>query len=72
MLKRRPARKKIPKPSSFDVRAWFAEMDRLGSGTFGKDARKQPKTPNRKIFDKIELVALSDSDRFGPTGPLLW
>jgi hypothetical protein len=52
MLKRRPAKKKIAKPSSFDVRAWFAEMDRLGSGTFGKGARKQPKTPNRKIFDR--------------------
>jgi hypothetical protein len=51
-MKRRPAKKKIAKPSSFDVRAWFAKMDRLGSGTFGKGARKEPKTPRRKVFDR--------------------
>jgi hypothetical protein len=51
MLKYRPAKKTGAKPSSFDVRAWFAEMDRLGSEPFAKCIFKQPKTPRRKIFD---------------------
>jgi hypothetical protein len=52
MLKRHADKKSVPKRFSFDVRAWFAEMDRLGSGTFAKRHRKQPKTPRRKIFDR--------------------
>ncbi len=35
-----------------DVAKWFAELDRLGGGSFmNKKGRKQPATPRRKIFD---------------------
>lgn len=33
-----------------DVRAWFAEMDSLGSEPLLKGGRKQPRAPRRKIF----------------------
>jgi hypothetical protein len=52
MLKRRPSKKNAAKPSSFDVRAWFAEMDRYGTEPFPERGREQPKTPRRKIFDR--------------------
>lgn len=34
-----------------DTASWFAELDRLNTGSFMKDGRKQPKLPRRKIFD---------------------
>ena len=34
-----------------DVAKWFAELDRVGGGSFMKQGRKQPRTPRRKIFD---------------------
>ncbi len=37
-------------PLDFDIRAWFAELDRLNTEPFMPDGRKQPTTPRRKIF----------------------
>ncbi len=34
-----------------DVRAWFAELDKLRPNDFMKGGRRQPKAPKRKIFD---------------------
>lgn len=34
-----------------DVKAWFAEMDRIRPNDFMKGGRKQPKAPKRKIFE---------------------
>ena len=38
-------------PMIFDVKAWFAELDRYQDLPFMEDGRKQPKMPRRKIFD---------------------
>ena len=38
-------------PMVSDVRAWFAELDRLRPKDFMKGGRKQPKLPKRKIFE---------------------
>jgi antitoxin VapB len=38
-------------PAIADVRAWFAEMDRLNSKPFMKKGRKQPAAPRRRIFE---------------------
>jgi antitoxin VapB len=37
-------------PLTFDVKEWFAELDRLNDGSFFKKGRNQPKTPRREIF----------------------
>jgi antitoxin VapB len=34
----------------FDIRAWFAELDRLNTEPFMPNGRRQPVTPRRKIF----------------------
>ena len=39
-------------PMEFDVKAWFAELDKLGARDFMPEGRNQPKMPKgRKIFD---------------------
>ena len=38
-------------PMILDTAAWFAELDRLNTGSFMKAGRRQPKMPRRKIFD---------------------
>lgn len=39
-------------PMKFDVKAWFADLDRLVTPDFMKDGRNQPPMPPpRKIFD---------------------
>lgn len=38
-------------PIKFDVKAWFAKLDRFRSEPFMKEGRKQPKTPRRDIFE---------------------
>jgi antitoxin VapB len=47
---RRVAEGVLLEPLIFDVKEWFAEMDRLTDESFFKNGRKQPKTPSRKIF----------------------
>jgi antitoxin VapB len=37
-------------PAEVDIDAWFAELDRLGSGDFMAEGRDQPPTPERDIF----------------------
>lgn len=37
-------------PADFDIDAWFAELDRLGSGDFLAEGRDQPPTPERDSF----------------------
>ena len=37
--------------TKIDLRQWFAEMDRLRSGSFMVNGRNQPITPRREIFD---------------------
>ncbi len=37
-------------PMIADARTWFAELDRLGGEPFMKKGRKQPATPQRRIF----------------------
>lgn len=40
-----------PEPAAFDVKAWFAELDRLRVEDFMKDGRNQPKAQRReKMF----------------------
>lgn len=47
---RRTADGVLLEPSISDVRAWFAELDRLSEEPFMTRCRKQPPTPRRKIF----------------------
>ena len=37
-------------PFISDAPEWFAELDRLNSGSFMRTGRKQPRTPPREIF----------------------
>ncbi|HEU5233437.1 MAG TPA: type II toxin-antitoxin system VapB family antitoxin [Terriglobales bacterium] len=38
-------------PVKFNVREWFAEIDRLrGDEPFMKEGRNQPRTPKRDVF----------------------
>jgi antitoxin VapB len=37
-------------PLITDSGQWFAELDRLNSESFMRNARKQPRTPRREIF----------------------
>jgi len=37
-------------PIFSDTATWFAELDRLNTGPFLKNGRKQPKAPRRRIF----------------------
>ncbi len=41
----------VLEPMIPDVRAWFAEIDRLRPKDFMKGGRKQPRAPKRKIFE---------------------
>jgi antitoxin VapB len=47
---RRTAEGVLLEPSIPDVRAWFAELDRLAEEPFMKRGRKQPPTPRRTVF----------------------
>ena len=38
-------------PVCTDVRAWFAELDRLASVPFMPQGRLQPRTPKRRVFE---------------------
>lgn len=35
----------------FDVKSWFAELDKLEGEDFMRGGRRQPRTPTREIFD---------------------
>jgi antitoxin VapB len=48
---RRAGRGLLVEPMFTDVAAWFAELDRLASEPFTPDARRQPGTPDRNVFD---------------------
>lgn len=35
----------------FEVKSWFAELDKLRAGEIIPGGRRQPKTPSREMFD---------------------
>ncbi|HEV3156903.1 MAG TPA: antitoxin [Candidatus Baltobacteraceae bacterium] len=47
---RRVGRSVILEPVTFDVRRWFAELDRFKGESFMADGRDQPLTPERDIL----------------------
>ena len=50
---RRAGRGVLVEPVFTDVSAWFAELDRLGSGEpFLPEGRHQPPAPRRDVFDE--------------------
>jgi hypothetical protein len=50
MMKSRAPKKNVAKPPRFNVRAWFAELDRFKTELFvAKDSKKQ-RAPRRTIF----------------------
>jgi antitoxin VapB len=48
---RRVGRGVLLQPLDFDIKAWFAELDRLNTEPFMPDGRNQPPTPVRDIFE---------------------
>jgi hypothetical protein len=50
MPRRSVLKKNTTKLLRFDLRAWFAEMDRFKAVPFMREPRKQPRMPKRKIF----------------------
>ena len=48
---RRAGRGVLVEPMFTDVKAWFAELDRLASEPFMPEGRQQPTTPPRDVFD---------------------
>lgn len=48
---RKVAQGVLLEPIISDTATWFAELDRLNTGSFMKDGRKQPKMPRRKVFE---------------------
>lgn len=47
---RRVAEGILLEPLIADPKEWFAELDRLGNGSFFQKGRNQPITPQRDIF----------------------
>jgi antitoxin VapB len=48
---RRAGRGVLVEPMFTDVSAWFAELDRLATEPFMPEDRRQPRTPQRNVFD---------------------
>jgi len=48
---RRIGRGVMLEPMEFDVRQWFADLDRFADEPFMPDGRNQPPTPVRDIFE---------------------
>jgi antitoxin VapB len=48
---RRSGRGVLIEPVFTDVTAWFAELDRLASEPFMPEGRRQPRTPERHVFE---------------------
>jgi antitoxin VapB len=48
---RRVGRGVLVEPVVTNVSAWFAELDRLASGPFMPEGRRQPPTPERDVFE---------------------
>jgi antitoxin VapB len=49
---RRAGRGVLVEPMFTDVGEWFAELDRSDGDAFMADGRRQPPTPERKVFDE--------------------
>ena len=47
---RRSGRGILLEPMSTDVAQWFGELDQFGPEPFMADGRRQPPTPERKVF----------------------
>ncbi|MGH9453999.1 MAG: antitoxin [Terriglobia bacterium] len=48
---RRVAEGVLLEPITANPKQWFAELDRLSTGTLMKKGRRQPRTPKRKVFE---------------------